>query len=112
MHALNLDVHLWVSGNVLTELLQFDMYEGEASDNSKLALIYEEFRQWSRDFKVQWLGRFSDRSPKTSLAGAMRHSMPKFSLKRLKSWQHPYPELQAKAHNASWLDFDAGHSAL
>ena len=27
--------------------------------------------------------------------------MPKFSLKRLKSWQHPYPELQAKAHNAS-----------
>ena len=47
MHALNLGVHLWVSGNVLTELLQFDMYEGEASDNSKLALIYEEFRQWS-----------------------------------------------------------------
>ena len=31
----------------------------------------------------------------------LRHSMPKFCPKRLKSNQHPYPELQCKAWNVS-----------
>jgi len=34
-------------------------------------------------------------------------SQPRFASKRLISWQHPYPELQAKAYNArvvtAWL---------
>ena len=33
-----------------------------------------------------------------------RHSQPRFTCKRLKSLQHPYPELQAKAHNAACHD--------
>ena len=58
MHALNLGVHLWVAGNVLTEMLEYDMYGTEASDNNKLAFIYEEFRQWARQFKVPCHGVF------------------------------------------------------
>ena len=33
----------------------------------------------------------------------LRHSQPRFTVKRLKSYQHPYPELQTKAHNEPWL---------
>ena len=36
----------------------------------------------------------------------VRHSMPRFCPKRLKSNQHPYPELQAKAWNVSCQKFN------
>lgn len=33
----------------------------------------------------------------------LRHSMPRFRPWRLKSKQHPYPELQSKAWNVTWI---------
>lgn len=32
-----------------------------------------------------------------------RHSMPRFTEKRLRTYLHPYPELQSKAHNVLCL---------
>ena len=33
----------------------------------------------------------------------LRHSMPRWSERSLRSRQHPYPELQSKAWNLAWL---------
>ena len=35
----------------------------------------------------------------------LRHSMPRWSERSLRSRQHPYPELQSKAWNVAWLLF-------
>lgn len=32
----------------------------------------------------------------------LRHSQPRFSKRRLTTYQHPYPELQGKAWNVTW----------
>lgn len=87
MHVLCLGVDLLVAGNVMKVLLQYDFW-GDGDDYSKLLVGWQRFKQWASTHGWQ-------------------HSMPKFCPKRLKSNQHPYPELQCKAWNCrvcvAWL---------
>lgn len=90
MHTVNLGTDLWVCGSVLKKLMEYDVFgDPETLDEAdRLLIAYDRFRAWCRANKVE-------------------HSMPKFRPWRLRSKQHPWPELQSKAWNArcvlAWL---------
>ncbi|CAK8985361.1 unnamed protein product [Durusdinium trenchii] len=90
MHVNNLGTDLWVCGSVIKKLLDYDNIFGglDMDEPDRLLLAYDMFKTWSRTNKV-------------------RHSMPKFRPWRLRSKNHPWPELQSKAYNArcvlAWL---------
>ena len=129
MHQLNLGVCLWSCGSTFRVLLDnYNIWGRDAfenDDNNRLAIAYELFRTWTRERKIAFLGtahyiacnsevlNFGKDVVKlqkfgwikyiikldTPLCGILRHSQPRFTSKRLTSWQHPYPELSAKAWN-------------
>ena len=100
MHIVNLGVDLWVAGNTARALC--DPFWGEGESEVRLRVAYEAFKKWAREQKWQPL----DSIPKAPVKILLRHSQPAFCNKRLRSYMHPYPELQAKAHNAAWNQFD------
>lgn len=129
MHVLNLGVCLWSCGSTLRVLLDKYRIWGDGSQNEgdRLAIAYEGFRSWTKARKITQLD-WSKQLPggfinfTSSIIWPMvliyflhwlmsyflkiadlflRQSQPRFTTKRLKSFQHPYPELQAKAFNAS-----------
>ncbi|CAK9028221.1 unnamed protein product, partial [Durusdinium trenchii] len=80
MHVLCLGVDLLVAGNVMTQLVGCEgLWEGHDTD-AKLLCAWQRFKTWAKQNKWQ-------------------HSVPKFCQRKLRSNQHPYPELQSKAWN-------------
>lgn len=87
MHVLCLGVDLLVAGNVIKTLLGYGFW-GDGEEDQQLLVGWQLFKQWAK--RMGW-----------------QHSVPRFCPKRLKSNQHPYPELQSKAWNGrvviAWL---------
>lgn len=114
MHVLNLGVDLWIVGNILKKLLShLPALWGPGSDDCRLYIAWQEFKEWCRLNKYECPAAsvlyMLNCSKKNCFSKTMsmwrfmihlhhsmikpRHSMPKFSSKRLKSFQHSYPEL-------------------
>ncbi|CAK9117800.1 unnamed protein product [Durusdinium trenchii] len=90
MHILCLGVDILVAGNVLKTIVDSDSYQfwGDGDEEQKLLCAWQKLKEWARQ-------------------SGWKHSVPRFAPKKLKSAQHPYPELQSKAWNArvviQWL---------
>ncbi|CAK9046082.1 unnamed protein product [Durusdinium trenchii] len=91
MHIVNLGVDLWVCASVIRKVMEYEveLFGSLALEESdRLMIAYGRFREWTR-------------------ANRIVHSMPKFRPWRLRSRNHPWPELQSKAYNArcvlAWL---------
>ena len=116
MHILCLGVDLFVAGNVLRTIVDSDLYDfwGNGNDEQQLLCAWQQFKAWAKqagwsspgcfDFMIHLNGHAWLVNPHTSCCfGELRHSVPRFTPKKLRSTLHGYPEYQSKAWNVTWL---------
>ncbi|CAE7463652.1 unnamed protein product [Symbiodinium sp. CCMP2592] len=83
MHIINLGVVLWVVGSCFKLLLtDFPGVFGEGDDSQRLRRAHEAFKLWCHERKIP-------------------NTQPRFTTASLKSPDGPFPELRAKAYNAT-----------
>lgn len=120
---MNLGVDLWVCASVIRKLMEYDIdLFGDLAmqESDRLLIAYERFRDWTRTNRIVCLAlhifQYAFEHPNVCCkfqghwaqegvihSRHLRHSMPRFRPWRLRSRNHPWPELQSKAYNVTSL---------